>query len=289
MVRSKTLNESLLDRYGLGGKLACVLGMTGQIGTALTKAFVQVGADVVGTSRHDDRILEVMEMCNELVGAGCGRVIGGITCDLTSPETIDSTITEELRVAVDGRPIDILILNAGGTGGTEGLIGSASPFESYPLDSWQRLFELNFMGPVRFAQACFPLLRAASDPTVGVVLSMSYEGSLSKVLPYRIFKRALEEWTRSMAAYVSKHEGPQWQVFGVRPGFILAEQNRAVLSPNRLSAILDQMPRGEFQSAEEVADAIVSLCSPASTACHGAIIDIAAGYTTMGLGRKADE
>jgi 3-oxoacyl-[acyl-carrier protein] reductase len=273
-ISSKILN----DWYGLSGKTVLIWGCAGQIGGAISKCFAQLGASVIGTNINQEGLDEVAEALSGLPG----RFIGGRVCDITS--------TSQLKDAVDtfagilkGKPVDITVIVAGGT------VRGVSPkekFEDFDDTIFEKTVRLNYTAPVSAIRQSIRLMDGAEHPTIGAICSMSYTGHLSRVFGYRGSKVALED-TLSFLTQELMKKGKNWTVLGWRPGFVLAEQNAAVLDEVRKKAILDHMPRGEWQTAEDVARAIVTTCTPAFRPCHGAIIDIGAGFGHAGLGMAA--
>lgn len=107
----------------LKDKRVVVTGASSGIGWQLTKRLVKAGAQVIGVSRHPERV----------------RKIGAvpIKCDVTDPEQIDKML-EEAEIKLGG--IDIFVANAGF--GYYGKLGPAN---------WQKIekiFRTNFMAPV---------------------------------------------------------------------------------------------------------------------------------------------
>ncbi|MEM9702359.1 MAG: SDR family oxidoreductase, partial [Planctomycetota bacterium] len=108
--------------------------------------------------------------------------------------------------------------------------------------------------------------------------SMSAEIPLSRVFTYSASKAALLNLTRNLAR--------EWAPAGVRvnalsPGFFPAEQNREILSPDRVAAIMNHTPMARFGEPGELAGAVLLLASDAGRFMTGANLCIDGGFSAM--------
>lgn len=275
---NETTTKALYEWYSLEGKTVLIWGCAGQIGGAISRCFARLGANVIGTNINQEGLDEVEASLSSLPG----KFIGGRVCDITNSTQLKDAVATFAGV-LKGKPVDITVLVAGGT------VKGVSPkekFEDFDDAVFEKTVRLNYVAPVSAIRQSIALMDGAENPTIGAICSMSYEGRLSRVFGYRGSKAALED-TLSFLTQELMKKGKNWTVLGWRPGFVLAEQNAAVLDEVRRKAIIDHMPRGEWQTSEEVARAIVTTCTPAFRPCHGAVIDIAAGFGHAGLGMGA--
>ena len=67
------------------------------------------------------------------------------------------------------------------------------------------------------------------------------------------------------------------RVNAVRPGLIETEIHARAGQPDRVERLLPGVPMGRGGTAQEVADAVLWLCSPAASYVTGALLDIAGG------------
>lgn len=272
------LKKNLSVQFSLQGKTALVWGCAGRIGSEIARGFARLGANVIGTSTSQERMFEVEKSFLGLPG----KFIGGRACDITNPQQLKATI-DTFRSVLSGKPVDITVMVAGGT--VKG-VGPKERFEDFDDETFEKTVRLNYIAPVSALRQSIALMEGASEPTIGAVCSMSYVGHLSRVFAYRGSKMALED-TLSFLTQELMKKGKEWTVLGWRPGFVLAEQNAALMDEVRKKAILDHLPRGEWQTAEDVARVICATCTPAFRPCHGSIIDIGAGFGHAGLGMSA--
>ena len=210
---SKTLSEW----FGLKGKTVLLWGCTGQIGTAVSKCFAELGADVIGTSTNEDRLEGVRASLNGLPG----KFIKGQICDITNPESLKNAVSE-LSGFLKDRPVDISIVIAGGT------VKGVSPkdkFEDFDDAVFEKTVRLNYTAPVSVLRQTIPLMEKAEFPTIGAVCSMSYTGHLSRVFGYRGSKIALED-TLSFLTQELMKKGKNWTVPWLETRFCLSRTKR---------------------------------------------------------------
>ncbi len=266
--------------YSLEGCTALVVGCDGQIGTEICKRLADHGCSVMGTSISDNAI----DATSTQLASRWGNWSGGATCDFTDSSTFDPAIGQIVRQLGD-RPLDILTLVGGGV--VKG-VGPQELFQDFPDEVFERTVRLNFMGPVEFARKLLKsgVMDQSPLPRIGAICSMSYTMDLSRVFAYRSSKAALREWIEFMVLEASKR-WPAMRVLGWEPGFVLAAQNKAIMDAVREAAIRNRFPDGQFQTPENVANAIVMSLLPAARDLHGSVIEIGNGCQRTGLGMAA--
>ncbi|AEO99466.1 SDR family oxidoreductase [Weizmannia coagulans] len=176
---------------GLKGKAALVAASSQGLGKAVAKQLVMEGADVLITSRNEEKLQAAKE---ELSAYGTGKV-AYIRADITHPEDIRAMVQKARDTF--GR-LDILVNNAGGP--------PAGSFEDMADEDWQKSFELNLLSYIRIIREALPLLKknggriiniassSIKEPIPGLILSNTFRTGivgLSKTLaeefaPYQI-------------------------------------------------------------------------------------------------------
>ena len=116
----------------------------------------------------------------------------------------------------------------------------------------------------------------------GSIINISSASSgppLSKVFTYSLSKAGVN----SITQYLSK----EWAMHNIRvnaiaPGFFPAEQNRKILTKDRINSIFNHTPMNRFGDPEELIGATIWLASEkASSFVTGAVIRVDGGYTAM--------
>ena len=92
--------------------------------------------------------------------------------------------------------------------------------------------------------------------------------------------------TKAAVHNLTKNLAREWGPLGIRvnvlvPGFFPAEQNRKILSPDRVDSILGHTPLGRFGEADELAGATLLLASDAGRFITGAELVVDGGFDAV--------
>ena len=171
-------------------KTVLITGANRGLGLELSKQFAADGYYVIGTARSPEKAVELKTVAKEL-----------IQLDVTSDESIKG-----FSKALQGKPIDILVHNAGYFGPTLGL--GTERDKSATLKNLTRsevldCFAVNAAGPIFVTQALVPNLNASKQAKIIVISSRS--GIINQkrnagAYGYRISKTAVNRAMRIMAA-----------------------------------------------------------------------------------------
>lgn len=250
--------------FDLDGRIAAVIGGTGVLGGAICHGLAEAGAAVAVLGRSKER-----------AAARVGALeAGGATAMAVAVDATDRDAVEAARRKVEARfgPVDILV-NAPG-------VNSSTPFFDIELDEWHRLLDANLTAVF---VACQVFGRAMVDGgRGGSIINISSASSgppLSRVLTYSVAKAGLNNLTQYLALELAPHK---IRVNAIAPGFFPAEQNRALLSEDRLRAIMGHTPAARLGEPEELVGTVVWLASErASGFVTGAIVRVDGGFTAM--------
>lgn len=188
-------------------------------------------------------------------------------------EASSKTELEALLAVVLARSgrVDIVINGAG--------INSATPFLEITEDEADRLFRVNyksvFLGCQVFGKHLIERGEGGSIINLG---SMSGLVPLSRVFTYSASKAAVHNLSKNLAREWAPHKV---RVNTLVPGFFPAEQNRKVLTPERVAAILGHTPMKRFGEAQELVGAALLLAGPAGSFITGAELVVDGGYHAM--------
>ena len=250
--------------FDLSGQVAAVIGGTGVLGGAIAHGLGDAGAAVAVLGRSEERAASRVAALREAgIRAMSARV------DATDPAQVEAA-----RRAVEAElgPVDILV-NAPG-------VNSATPFLEISLDEWHRLLDANL---TTVLVACQAFGRAMVERGAGgSIINMSSASSgtpLSRVLTYSVAKAGLNNLTQ----YLARELAPAGiRVNAIAPGFFPAEQNRALLSEERLRDIVSHTPAGRLGEPHELVGAVVWLASAAASGyVTGSIVRVDGGFSAM--------
>ncbi len=255
----------LNDLFSLVGKVAVTIGSGGVLGGAMAEALAKAGARVA-----------VLDLDGEAAGERASEMREDNGTDALGLQ-VDATSRDDLEGALDqvvgewGR-VDVL-LNAPG-------VNSATPFFDITDQEWQKILDVNLRSMFTACQVFGRRMIDQGDGGSVINISSASSGPpLSKVFTYSITKAGVNNLTQFLAR--------EWATHGVRvnaiaPGFFPAEQNRKVLTEDRIESIMRHTPMDRFGEPEELAGAVVWLASErASSFVTGAIVRVDGGFTAM--------
>jgi NAD(P)-dependent dehydrogenase (short-subunit alcohol dehydrogenase family) len=250
--------------FDLTGRVAAVIGGTGVLGGAVCEGLASAGAAVAVLGRSAER---GAARADAIVRSG-GRAVA-VTADATDREAL---IQAQAEIERQLGPVDILV-NAPG-------VNSATPFFEIGLEEWHRLLDANLTSVLL---ACQVFGRAMVDRGAGgsiVNFSSASSGPpLSRVMTYSIAKAGINNLTQYLALELAPH---RIRVNAIAPGFFPAEQNRKLLSEDRLDAILAHTPARRLGEPPELVGTVVWLASEAASAfVTGAIVRVDGGFSAM--------
>lgn len=250
--------------FDLSGRVAAVIGGTGVLGGAVCEGLAAAGAAVAVLGRSVERGIARADS----IRAAGGKAVS-VKVDATDRESLENASDEvELKIG----PVDILV-NAPG-------VNSSTPFFDIDLDEWHRLIDTNLTSVLLACQVFGR--RMADRGTGGSIINFSSASSgppLSRVLTYSVTKAGVNNLTQYLALELAPHH---IRVNAVAPGFFPAEQNRKLLSEDRMRAILGHTPARRLGEPGELVGTVVWLSSEAASSyVTGSIVRVDGGFTAM--------
>jgi NAD(P)-dependent dehydrogenase (short-subunit alcohol dehydrogenase family) len=224
------------------------VGTRGQVGEIVARAFAQLGASLILVDRTPDN---VRARADEIVAAG-GRAVAH-ACDLTDPAAV-AALADELRTGY-GR-LGALVHMAGGFAMSGAVVDS-------DIDVWHRQIAINLTTAYVTARAMLPLLRAASGSIVFFASEAALPGaSVGQKSAYSVAKTGVVTLMRAIAAE-ERNAGTGVRANAVAPTSI------------RTAANIEAMGNDvRYVEREEVADAVIYLCSPRASAITGTVVPL---------------
>jgi NAD(P)-dependent dehydrogenase (short-subunit alcohol dehydrogenase family) len=251
------------DGLGLDGLRALVTGGASGIGLATARLLASRGAGVAVLDRDP------------------GGADGGLLA-LEADVTDDDAVRAAIRRAADGLGgLDLLVNNAG--------IGAQGNVEANPYKEWLRVIDVNLLGAVRATRAALPHLRLSGHAAIVNVCSIAATAGLPNRALYSATKGALLSLTLAMAA---DHIADRVRVNCVTPGTVDTPWVGRLLAsapdPEAERAMLEaRQPIGRLVSADEVAEAIAYLASPAAAGTTGTVLPVDGGMQGLRIPRRS--
>ena len=255
--------------FGLAGKPALVTGSSAGLGFAVAETLLAEGANVAIASRDRGRI----DAAAAELAARTGRSPVALVADVATAEGPGALVDEAAR-ALGG--LEILVTNAGGP--------SSGTFDSLGADDFGRAVELTFRSVERLVRAAVPHQRRAGG---GRIVNLT---SITAKEPHEglLLSNALRPAVHGLSKTLSRELGPDGiNVNCVCTGFTeterlqeLAEatgQRNDISAQEALDGWATRIPRGRLGRPEEVAAAVVFLCSGPASFVNGVSLAVDGG------------
>lgn len=253
------------ERKLLEGKVAIVTGASRGIGAAAARAFAEAGASVVLAARTAQAIAAIAEE----IGAAGGKALA-VPTDVTDPASVERLVEKTLTTL--GR-LDVAFNNAGAG-------QMPKPLAEISFEDFEAGLKANLYGVFLGMKFEIPAMLAGGG---GAIVNMSSTAGLQGARgmgPYSAAKHGVVALTKTGAL----DYGPRnIRVNAVAPGPIVNEQ-MSRLPEETLQGIARYVPLRRLGSAEEVARAVVWLCSDEAAFITGAVLSIDGGRLAGGAG-----
>lgn len=249
----------------LTDKKALITGSTAGIGFATARLMLQEGAEVVINGRSRERVDKAVAQLKEQVP---GAKVSGIAADFSRVKEIDALLAQLPEV-------DILINNVS--------IFEPKPFMEIPDEDWFRFYEINVMSGVRLSRHYVKPMLAKNWGRIIFISSESAINIPEEMVQYGMTKTAQLAISRGLAEYT---KGTGVTVNSVLPGPTMSEGVGGFMQDlaNAQGTSVEEIEKNFFKDArpssllqrftavDEIANMIVYVSSPLSSATNGAAL-----------------
>jgi NAD(P)-dependent dehydrogenase (short-subunit alcohol dehydrogenase family) len=265
----------LMD-LGLAAKACAVTGASRGIGRETARMLAAEGASVLLIARGAEGLAEAVEACRS-AGDAAGAEIEPLALDVAEVDA-----GERIVAACDERfgRLDALVNNAG--------TARWRDLDQVPEADWYEAWELNVMAPLRAMRAAIPAMAARGWGRIVNVSSTAAKRPSARMPEYSVAKAAELSLSRLFA---DRHAGEGVLVNAICPGPTkselwmdaggLLDQSQELggieTRDEALRAAGEKRPLGRLAEVEEIAAAIVFLCSERASYVAGAAWSVDGG------------
>ena len=254
--------RALQKLFDLTGRTAIITGGSRGLGLEIAEGLAEAGAALMLCARREEWLTPATHTLQ-----GRGFRVTGMLCDVAVPAQVDAVVE---RTCAEYGTVDILVNNAG--------ISWGEPAETYPLEKWQKVLEVNLTGAFLFAQAAG---REMLKRHYGRIINISSVSGLMSLVngphytAYAASKAGLLGLTRELAA--------SWGRAGIRvnaiaPGFFHSRLADPVL-PLVEPAIRETNALPRIGASGELKGVVVFLAADASNYITGHTLVVDGGLT----------
>ena len=230
-----------MDEFSLSGKIAVVTGGAAGIGAATIGLLRKAGATPISLD-----------------------IASGV--DVTDEKAVARALGD---VEKQHGGIDILVNNAGRA--------NRKPATELTREEWQAVIDLNLTAVFLCSRTIQPYLkRRGGGSIVNLASIMGFSGGIFPNASYQASKGAVVNLTRALAL---EWAADNIRVNAVAPTFVRTDLTVPIFSnPDVLKRVMHHTPLGRLPEPEEIAAAIVYLCSPAARSITGVTLPVDSGF-----------
>jgi 7-alpha-hydroxysteroid dehydrogenase len=248
----------ILDRFRLTDQVAVITGAGRGIGAGTALALAEAGCDVVISARTEDQLAEVAGRIE-----AAGRRVLVVQADLNDLEAVAALAPAAYEEF--GR-LDIVVNNVGGTM-PRGFLDTSPRF-------LEQAFHFNVATAHALTRAAVPLMLEGDGGSVVNISSAMGRTQARGFVAYGTAKAALAHYTRLAATDLS----PRIRVNAIAVGSVATSALEVVLTNDNLRTTMEkETPLRRIGEPEDIAAAIVYLCSPAGGYVTGKVVEVDGG------------
>ncbi len=191
---------------------------------------------------------------------------------------VRADVADEAQVLRMFERVDAELGRLGGLVNNAGVVDVAARVDQMSVARWKRMFDINVIGSMICAREAVRRMSTRHGGQGGSIVNLSSAaarlGAPAQYVDYAAAKGAIDAFTIGLAKEVAA-EGIR--VNAVRPGLIETDIHASGGQPNRVNELRHQVPMQRGGTADEVAQAIVWLLSPAASYTTMTLMDVSGG------------
>ena len=248
----------MANKFDLSGRSAAVTGGAQGIGFAISHRLAESGARVA-----------IWDLDSALAEKAAKEIgLGAIAVPMNVADADSAALAVRQTEAAFGK-LDILVCNAG-------IAGMNGPVETYPIDEWKKVIDIDLNGVFYCLRAALPGMKARGYGRIVNIASIAGKEGNPNASAYSAAKAGVIALTKSAGKECA---GMDIAVNCVTP----AAARTAIfdqLKPEFIEFMLSKIPRGRFVLVEEIASMVAWLVSQENSFTTGGVFDISGGRAT---------
>ncbi len=253
--------------FDLAGRTALITGGSRGLGLQMAEALGSYGARVVLSARKVDELqLAQAHLQAKGIDADWVAADGSKEADITA---LADAALEKLG------QVDILINNAGASWG--------APAEDYPVDAWDKVFNLNIRGLFLLTQQIGK--RSMIPRKYGRIVNIASIAGLRgnppgamQTIAYNTSKGALVNFTRTLAGEWGRHG---ITVNALAPGFFPSKMSNVLIKTLGEEVLIGNSPLQRLGDDEDLKGATLLFASDAGKHITGQVLAVDGGYSAV--------
>jgi 3-oxoacyl-[acyl-carrier protein] reductase len=254
-----------MEQDGFKGKTAIVTGSATGIGAAIATGLAALGSNIVVNYSKSEAEATATADAAARLGAGVRLVRGNVASDE------DCRAIAAAALEAFGR-IDILVNNAGTT-----KFAAHEDLDALSAEDFAHIYSVNVIGPFQMIRACAKAMKANGGSSVVNISSVAGTSGVGSSVAYAASKGALNTMTLSLARALA----PEIRVNAVCPGYVetrwFSDRFGAERTAQISSAQAASTPLRHAGQPDDIADAAIFLCGPASRHITGEMLQVDGG------------
>ena len=247
-----------MNKFNLNERTAIITGGAQGFGLAITKRFLESGANVIIWDIDKSAVTQTLKKINN-------SKLSSVIIDITD---FDQILTEVEKVTKN-KKIDIFINNAG-------ITGKIDTVWNYPLEEWKKVLDLNLNSVFYCLKAITPHMIKNNYGRIVNIASIAGKEGNPNASAYSTSKAGVIGLTKSLGKELA---GKNISVNTVTPA---AAKTRMFnqMTKEHIDYMLSKIPRNRFIKVEELASLVTWLVSEENSFTTGAVFDLSGGRAT---------
>lgn len=252
----------------LKNKNAVVCGSTQGIGEASAITLAKLGANITLIARNETKLLDVLSDLDK----SQGQTHSFIAIDFRD----SNKLKEEVNLLKNN--YHILVNNTGGP--------ASGPITDANISSFEEAFRMHLINNQILVQKLTEGMKKEGYGRIVNIISTSVKAPIAGLGVSNTIRAAVANWAKTLSIELG---GYNITVNNVLPGFTNTNRLKSLIAKKAeiqgktekeiASLMKSQVPAGRFGDAEEVANAVAFLCSPAASYINGINVPVDGGRT----------